>query len=340
MYREKDGSMTEDKLRELAEDALSSLDEEEFDALAGKAVETIPPEARHEEPVKEDAEAMALAKEEKADGTRQAVSLVLYKKGYEELGEAEQLEVTKRIKYTAEGKLEEINIVTQGIKQLKRDGKDAVKAGDFTAAAAHYGQLATINQALPELDPAPEKPSAEEGKIPNEGDKEQKQLDDLTEKGTHVVTKEQTTMFRGSSEQCMEWVLQNSGTDVTTALKDGGYDIVEYTEPTEKPEVIKDDKADEKKEPAPGEEMTIPEKKAVPMCTKCNSKHWPMHKCGGAKKDDKKPDKKDKKDKKEKGKDKKDKKEGKEPNFMKDDEETQRKKLEEVEGKKKSPFAK
>ena len=153
-------------------------------------------------------------------------------------------------------------------------------------------------------------------------------------------------MFRGSKDACFEWVLQNAGSDVTTALESGGYDIVEYTEPVpeEKPKVIKDDKADEKKELAPGEELTIPEKKAVPTCSKCNKKHWPMHKCGGAKKDDKKekPDKKEKgkkDDKKEKpGKKEKDKKESKEPDFMKDDEETQRKKLEE--GKKKSPFRK
>jgi hypothetical protein len=122
-------------------------------------------------------------------------------------GKAAKIEKGKKNESVVdESEINELNIVTQGVKQLRNAAKDALKNGDFESAAEFSQKLATIHSALPEIevdtkdDDEPEdegetpevetksEPASEpetvavEGKVPNvKKDSEKKVIDKLTE---------------------------------------------------------------------------------------------------------------------------------------------------------------
>ena len=101
--------------------------------------------------------------------------------------------------------IKEINVVTQGIRQLKKASRDAFKAGDFASAAEFATNLATIHGALPDI-PEPEEPTeakeeekgtdeiiepaeADEGKVVKNPDStsEKETIDKLTEDDEVII---------------------------------------------------------------------------------------------------------------------------------------------------------
>lgn len=207
--------LTEDDITELAKYVLSSLDKDEFEEISKAGIKA--DEARKDIPKKDKKKKKKNAKESTID-------------------EAELLK--------------EINVVTQGIKQLTKTAKTAMKAKDYGVASDASARLAAIHDALPEIEEPKEEDKEEdkvtdeivepvEGKVHKETESEKVKIDKLTEEDDEKPEEEKK------------------------AEKDNPGDEVNI------------DKKPKKKSG-----------KKAPTCSKCNNTHWPFQGCKDAKKKD------------------------------------------------------
>jgi hypothetical protein len=190
MYYDDTGVLTEDGLRELAEQILSSLEDEDFETLTPRRTEEkvdLPFEldkvldevnlvTQGVKTLRRDAKA-AMKNKDYATVAQLTGQLATIHGALPEVDP--EPEEAVEAKEEVEESVNEINVVTQGIKQLARATKDALKGGDYASAAQFANSLATIHGALPEIEPPEE---TTEGVEPDEDkDSEEEKVDKLTE---------------------------------------------------------------------------------------------------------------------------------------------------------------